>query len=286
MPQVTDTDIAQLREARRLLGPDIDYLETLIPQLAEFPDSRLLLRAHQDLSRLAVLTREIEAGEVPELSDSSQETLAAAQRLVAALSELKHLRAEVISSNKRWIASMRERLKSGTTPELILVLETLGRELAEATSEHETFLARPVSIPVGFYWDPELAEAISNLGAGRRPFGLLGLVSKGEAKRKLDAVQVLGAAPQSDADWRHVERFVGILCRLKKLAVRWNALAPHLGLECLAGTEAEHGLAAADSYKLYEKLCTVVQIETSVCSSAAELFPTWSNVRVPREPSI
>lgn len=273
--QVTDADIARLREARRLLGPDIDYLEALLPQLAHFPESRLLLQAHQDLSRFAVLTREIEAGDVPGLADSSQETLAAAQGLVATVSELKRLRDEVVSSNKTWTASIRERLKSGTARELIIVLETLGMELEEAVSERKAFLARPVSVPVGLYRDQELVEAVSNLAAGRRPFGLLGLVSKSEAKRKLNAVQVVGSAPQSDADWQHVERFVALLCRLRELAVRWNALAHDLALEPLDGTEAEHGLAAAESYRLYEKVRTVVHTEATVCCCAAMVFPSW-----------
>jgi hypothetical protein len=38
-PQCNDADIVALREARRTLGSDIEYLGTSLPQLAEFPDS-------------------------------------------------------------------------------------------------------------------------------------------------------------------------------------------------------------------------------------------------------
>jgi hypothetical protein len=275
VPQVTDTDIMQLREARRLLGPDIDYLAAVLPQMAGFPDSRLLLQTHQDLSRFAVLSREAEAGEVPGLVDSSQETLTAAQRLAATVSELKHLRDEVASSNKPWTASMRVLLKADAKRDLVKLLDALGKEIEEAVSERTTFLARPVFIPAGLHRDPELLKAVRNLAVGKRPFGLLGFAGKGMAKRKLDAVLVVGAAPQSDADWQHVARFITLLRRLVRLAVRWNALAPDLALDRLPGTEAEHGLAAAESYALFEKVRTVVHTEASVCANAVRMFPSW-----------
>jgi very-short-patch-repair endonuclease len=274
-PKVTDVEIARLREARRALGPDILYLEATLPQLADFPESRLLLQAHQDLSRYAILKLEIEKGEVPALADSGQETLAAAQKLEDVIAELRRKRHEVESSRKSWSAVMREHLKSGGAPELIKILEALGDEIKNADAENRSFLIRPVSVPAGLDSSPDLIEAISNLAAGRLPFGLVGLVTKAESKRKLGEVRVLGIAPKSPTDWQHVERYVALLTKLRRLAVRWNALTEDLPLEPLPGTEAKHGLAAVESYKLYEKIGSVVHVEAIVCSSAAKVFPSW-----------
>ena len=64
-PQFADTDIMRLREARRILGPDIDYLDASLPQLVEFPDAKKMLGVHQDLSRLERLTQSVLRGGRP-----------------------------------------------------------------------------------------------------------------------------------------------------------------------------------------------------------------------------
>jgi len=103
-PKFVDSDVMRLREARRILGEDIDYLNTSLPQLVEFPESRLLLQAHQDLSRFTLLSKEVETGQVPGLADSSQETIAAAQKLVQDLTRLRELRDQVFGMRAvNWI---------------------------------------------------------------------------------------------------------------------------------------------------------------------------------------
>jgi len=47
-PQFSDADVVRLREERRALGQDIDYLNSSLPQLVVFPDSKTLLEVHQD----------------------------------------------------------------------------------------------------------------------------------------------------------------------------------------------------------------------------------------------
>ena len=54
-PRFDDEDLARLRVARRQLGRDIVYAGRSLPALTEFPDSRELIQAHQDLARFAKL---------------------------------------------------------------------------------------------------------------------------------------------------------------------------------------------------------------------------------------
>ena len=81
-PQFSDADIVRLRDARRTLGLDIDYLDTSLPQLIEFPDSKALLEVHQDISQFQKLKQSVENGDVPALANSSQEALNLAQQLI------------------------------------------------------------------------------------------------------------------------------------------------------------------------------------------------------------
>src|SRR3989338_11285278 len=74
-PQFLDADVVRLREARRALSQDVDYLDASLPQLVEFPDSKALLEVHQDLSQFEKLKQGVDSGDVPALAASSQETL-------------------------------------------------------------------------------------------------------------------------------------------------------------------------------------------------------------------
>lgn len=278
-PRFVDSDVMRLREARRILGHDIDYLDASLPQLVEFPESRLLLEAHQDLSRFALLSQEVESGQVPGLADSSQETIVAAQKLEHDLARLCSLREQVLLAHKPWTVTMRERLQHSTSGDVLNMFETLGREIKDAVDERKTFHVKPVALPPDIDTDVDIVEAIRNLSESRRPFGILGLVGKSDEKKKLGAIQVLGSAPASNDDWLHVLRFIALQKQFRELAVRWNSLAPELAIEVLPGADPEHGIIAHGLYGLYEKIKAVVAAEQSVIEQASRVMPGWQRVR-------
>lgn len=278
-PRFVDSDVMRLREARRILGQDIDYLDASLPQLVEFPESRLLLQVHQDLSRFVLLSKEVESGQVPGLADSSQETIVAAQKLGQELTRLRDLRDQVHLAHKPWTVTMRERLRNSTSGDVLNMFETLGREIKDAAEERKTFHVKPVSLPPGIDTDVDIVEAIRNLSESKRPFGFLGLVGKGEEKKRLSAIQILGSAPASNDDWLHVLRFIALQKQFRELAVRWNSLAPELAIEVLPGAEPEHGLLAQGLYVLYEKVKVVVAAEQSIIEQASRVLPGWQRAR-------
>lgn len=182
-PQFTDADIIRLREARRHLGRDIDYLNASLPQVAEFPEAATLLQAHQDLSQFEKLQQSVANGDVPALADSSQETLTHAQNLLGHIEKLRHLRSEVAKVGRPWTAQMRDRLRGSSAEDLLRMLEALGDELQQAAERRKAFLARPVSAPTGVAIDAELAAAAENLAKGKKPFGVKGLLGRSEQKK-------------------------------------------------------------------------------------------------------
>ena len=275
MPKFADADVLRLREARRTLGQDIDYLDASLPQLVEFPESRSLLEAHQNLSRFALLSKEVELGQVPGLADSSQETIAAAQTLEQDVAHLRRLRDQIILAHKPWTVSVRGLLRNSSSGDLLNLFEALGREIKHAAEDRKSFHARPVSLPPAIDTDIDIVEAIRNLSEGKRPFGILGLVGKSDEKKILGTIQILGSAPETNEDWLHVLRFVALRRQFRELAVRWNSLAPELTIEPLPGVEPEHGLLAQGHYELYEKVKAVVASELSVTKQAAKVLPGW-----------
>ena len=168
-PQFSDADVVRLREARRALGQDIDYLDASLPQLVEFPDSKALLEVHQDLSQFEKLKQGVENGDVPALADSSQETLTLAQQLLTHIETLQHLRDEVVQAHRPWTVAMRERLRRGGNDDLLQMLEALGAELEQAVEWRKAFLERPVTTPAGIELDTELVEAVRQSHRGQEP---------------------------------------------------------------------------------------------------------------------
>ncbi|MEQ1897626.1 MAG: AAA domain-containing protein [Vicinamibacterales bacterium] len=278
-PQFVDADVVRLRDARRALGQDIDYLDASLPQLVEFPDSKAVLDVHQDLSQFERLKQSVESGDVPALADSSQETLAFAQKLLTDVEALRRLRDEVVQAHRPWTVAIRERLRRGGNDNLLLILEALGAELEQDVDRRTTFLEQPVTTPAGIELDAEIAEAVRHLTKGRRPFGVKGLFGKSTQKEQLDSIRVLGHSPANSKSWEHVAEHLALLKSLRELALRWNALAPELQLEAVPGDKPESGLAAAQDYALYLKVKGVVKAEGEVCAAATLVFPNWAHVR-------
>jgi len=274
-PQFSDEDVIGLRESRRHLGQDIDYLDASLPQIVEFPDSKALLEVHQDLSQFEKLKDGVDKGDVPPLVDSSQETLALAQSLLIEVEKLRSLRADVIQAARPWTVAMRQRLRSGGNEDLLQILEALGGDLVAALEARKAFLERPVATPIAVELDAELMEALGNLAEGRRAFGLKSFIRSAEQKGQLESIRVLGVRPTDAEGWKHVIKYLKLLSALRELAVRWNAIAQELPLEAVRVDKPEGALAAAKNYLLYCKVRAVVVTENAVCSSAARVLPTW-----------
>lgn len=278
-PGISDSDVIRLRDARRILGRDIDYLSASLPQMVELPDPMLLLRAHQDLSKFAELSKSVETGLVPSLSDSSQETIAAAQKLELDVIRLGELRSRIKSVGKPWAGSVLARMRKPSSLDVIGIFESLGSELKDAIQERRTFLSKPVEIPQNVDAEAGMVEAIANLSEGRRSFGIFGLIGKGKEKAALERIKILGSPPKSDADWLHVLRFVSLQKRMRELVIRWNSIAPELNIEAMPDSEPGQAPEAHKLYELYENIKTAALIEKLVIHSSAKIFPGWTSMR-------
>ncbi|OAT82359.1 hypothetical protein A6M21_09460 [Desulfotomaculum copahuensis] len=278
-PQFSGADIVRLREARRILGPDIDYLDTSLPQLVEFPDASTLLVVHRDLSRFEEFKKRIDNGDVPALADSSQETLACARQLLLEIENLRNQRNEIKQAGCSWTDAMRQWLLSTGNEDLLQLMENLRTGYDQVIEQRKVFLERPVDTPAGMELDPELVEAVGNLAGGKRPFGLKGLFGKNGQKKLLDSIRILSNPPVGAEDWRHVAAYLNWLKSLRELAIRWNALARELPLEALPDDKPEDGLAAVQGFAHYCKVKDIVAAEGALRSKAFLVFPNWPHVR-------
>lgn len=279
-PQFSDADVVSLREARRVLAQDIDYLGASLPQLIEFPDSKTLLDIHQDLSRFERLKESIEKGEVPSLRNSSDETLRLAHELLLRVENLYRIRDEIANAESPWTVRLRSRLRANSSDKEFGMLEKLGTELEEAIERRKPFIDKPVTAPEGMELDPEIANAVRNLAEGKSAFGLPGWFGKSAQKAQLERVRVLTSAPASPTDWKHVDLYFGLLRRFRELALRWNRLVYELKLDATVPEDtADGGLVANQAYSLYEKVKKAVKVEDDICAVASQVLPNWEYVR-------
>jgi len=275
-PLFSDSDIVRLRDARRTLFNDLDYLSSTLPLISAFPDARELMRAHQDLARAVELQSQVDSGEVTPLADSSKQTFDAAQSLSSQISNLKLLY-QSIQNNDNWPSSLLGHLRSGSKTDVLELFNSLGSEIKIAVAERKKFLAKPISVPDGIDLNAKVVEGVRNLAQGKRPFGLAGLFGKSAEKTLLDAIRITNSPPVGTSDWQHVLNYMTHLKCLRDLLTRWNALAEDLQIPDFE-TNPTQITAAGEAYDLYRRLVEIVSIEGEVIDSIKQVLPAWPKV--------
>jgi very-short-patch-repair endonuclease len=268
-------DIVALRAARLILGADLVYLGKRVPQLAELPDSQKLLQVHQDLSKFAELKEQESAGQVPSLVNSSEETINDALGLATRINNLRLLRQELINANKPWIPDLQSYLRKAGKNEVLTLFLTLKGEIEQHISERRKYLAVPIEMPANLDQNGELLQAVNKLKQGLRPFGLVGLIGKGEQKKLLESIRIVSTAPASPEDWEYVADYLTSQSTCRALLTRWNALLSELPLPRLDVTPGQLGAAGA-VLGLIDKIQVAITGEAVVTKDLKLLLPAWT----------
>jgi len=277
IPLFTNTDIAKLREARRIAANDMNYLETILPEVADFPSSRDLMCTHHDLSRHAKLEEAINSGNLAPLVNSDSETIEDVCLLLDKIKALTALSSQIEENTKEWSLHAQKFLKQSpeSTSQILKILNTLGEEINQALIERNGFLIKPVSLPKDIEINEEIALAIQNIIAGKSPFGLSGLIGKKDAKKKLEEIKIFATPPKSKEDWEHVHRYISLQKHCHELIIRWNSVAPELKMEYFETIEPSHIIKAAENFSLYIIIRQHVELESQVINKSRALLPTW-----------
>jgi len=275
-PLFTNSDVARLREARRTVANDMDYLDVSLPEILTFPSFQDLLRTHQDLSHHSKLEAAINSGELPPLT-SHGDAIQDSHLLLDKIQNLISISQQIDRSGKGWHKNARKFLKQTSESKLavIEIFDALGDEIAQAITERNCFLTKPVSTPKNIELDTELTLAIQNIVAGKSAFGLSGLIGKSAAKKKLEEIRVLSNAPQTKEDWEHVQKYITLQKRFCELVTRWNSVASELEIECFEVIEPSNAIKASENFLLYRLIQKHVALESQIISQSRLLLPTW-----------
>ena len=275
-PKFTDKHIIELRAVRRLLGKDLDYLGKKLPQISKFPDSRHLLKVHQDLSQLSKLKEELEQGEVSIMANSSKEIYQLAASLVKLISYLKNLKSELGQPEHNWHRTLRIKLKIGHSQDMFQMFEELANELNSTVADNKRFLEKPVETPNDIDLEDELVLGLRNLTVGKSAFGIASLIIKGDLKKKLQKIKLLGAKPNGNEEWTHVLEYVEHLKKLRTLVTRWNALASEVSVAQIPA-DPKHIHLAVEALAIYRKTKIMIAVEQEIDDKANVVLPSWNH---------
>lgn len=229
-PPLSEQEVSELREARRLLHANIIYVQSKIPEADLLPSGEDIVELHGVLSRIKELDGDELSGKLRPLKAITTDVLNAAKELLDLVEESKAVASQIEQINEEWPYELREKCKNHLYKAERAALEALFTEIDELISARAAFLQRPVEISESSLNQPKVLEAILRGAATGKPFGLMSAIGSGDVKNLVGQVKVAGLTPKSSEDWQHIEKYFALHNKLISFSTRWNQFAESLGI--------------------------------------------------------
>lgn len=233
-PPVTASEVAQAREARRRLGPDLPYVSAKVPSsIALLPAVEIEI-----LHNVLVSIRNIEDAEAKggllSLRATTPEVLADARKLLTAVEAAAALAKELEQTGELWTFELRKKCQQSDFVSERKALEALFDEIEALIKARADFLIRPVEVADAAIGVPKFREALSRASETGKPFGLMSF-GAGEIKALVQEVKIAGLAPTNTGDWQHVLDYAKLHDRVVSFSTRWNQFADLLSIPKVSG---------------------------------------------------
>ncbi len=275
-PSFSDRDVIALRQARKLLGQDLAYLDVLIPRPDYFPDDDALVSIHRDLSRAETLRRQIAAGELVELIDRSDETIGRVEVLLTSLKDIQLDRTSISDANFDWTETATALLRRWDSDEAIDALETMRPAIDSLSDEARHFLTRPIVLPDDVLDDAKLIEAIARCANGETGVGLVAGIFASKLKARLASIRIIGQAPRSADEWLEIKRFIDGLLDAQRTKLSWNHAVAHTALDATNVDGLAVGRALQSQLDHLASIRELIASEAGLERDAVSLLPRWA----------
>lgn len=275
-PKFDNTDIINLREARKNLTIDLNYLTTKLPETNIFPQSSEILSIHRELSKYNQLKTIVKENNYPSLIGSTEAIFNRVSKLIKMFSDWDDLKRRISIADKSWINTLKEFLKKPEIMQIIQSFEILATEIDANIAERNNFLTNPVSIPKELELTEDVILAIANKANGKLAFGLSGLIGKGALKNKFDEIYIINTHPKTPEEWQHVHRYALLQRSSKELIMRWNSIAPELKMSAFPEIEENNSIKSAkEDMEIYFLIKKCRELESLILKNAYAICPTW-----------
>lgn len=270
-PQFSDSDIANIRLARREVGHYISYVGKHLPNIEDLPDTANIVSIHDDLSNAARIAEDSKKAHIPPLAVSVENSVERAKGLVKPLNELLELLG--VFNDSQWLKNIFDLWVDGSSNESIVYFENLFSELTLLIEERQKFVRTLVEIKDPSTVIDEVNEALSNLIKDKKAFGLFAFGHK-EAKTIIEQAKVDGEKPIQKEQWKLIKDYIDFQLNLRKFIVKWNHLGNELDLPELSFSYGRSNKYIKSIYDLVNQSRKIAKKEIKLIKSEVKaLFP-------------
>jgi very-short-patch-repair endonuclease len=230
-----ESAVSALRQARLTVADNLSYLECSLPMADDFPAWPNLIELHRDLVRARTIERDLAVGAVMQLIDETYETFEEAKALVDFLDRRQNLKHSLLQSPDPTLDSVTKHLRDMKADDLLLtsILQSC-RDIEAVETRRQRLVAKAVEIPENAELNTDFIEALERIVCGKSAFALP--FGKGDARKLLARVAVLGSPPKEKEDWEIVQEAIAWRTDSKKMLSQWNAIAVEFGIEIKTGS--------------------------------------------------
>lgn len=293
-PQFTDDDIIRLKSAREMVGKNIVYARTPLPEVSSLPTSSRIAELHTELQTFDTLTSAIEEQSIPSIRSASDALVEAAILLRDELWACAAIEKDLVDDWAKWVKKNSDVRLQPT--HAFGVAEKVTEELSTLVNNRKQFIGVEVAWSEELDDDEELIHAIKNASSGKPPFGdswgnwaidLVGLTPQTTklARERFNKITLNGRAPKNDSDWQWVQAFALLRRNSKPILVRWNSLKADSPIQELP-LEPIQGLRMAEQMlERFERIKNVATcLHPSICSHYKTVFADPINVQLLDDP--
>ena len=179
-PRFTDEDIATVREARKVLGINLQYLGRALPSLADLPDAAVITAIHVDLVNVKRLEADAADRNTPILSLAAERAVERAGKLQEAVERVAAVLKDL--EDEPWLLTIFETWRDrGAEADEVKLFNDLVPAMSDLASRRKEVVSGAVTVPAGADGNNDLLEAVKRAESESRPFSLVSF-GKSEAR--------------------------------------------------------------------------------------------------------
>ena len=265
-------------------NPDFKkFIFSEVPDLKKFPDSHLLVIAHEQIQKFNGMAAELKKFEIPWPQEISANFLLKASKLVNKIKTTRKNWSHLFVTKLPWSDSVVSKIRMNSYSDLFAELDQLGAELEEQSEKEVHLLPNLSSVPEPALLNHKFFDVVQNLSKGKKPSFFL----NSDLKSWLSLCRISGFTPNNDSEWNYVAEFISMQRKRRELVTRWNSLAVEIGFHSVYSVDGGGQLSAESQYELYKSIKLFGNDQQEILTLASELFPSWSKLtHISHKPSV
>jgi len=272
IPKFNDEDIRSVRNARKILGKDLVYVNCILPKTADLPDKNTIASVHQDLVNAQQLEASAVENEIPLLRASATDSFERAEKLLESVNQLIDFFGNV--ENAEWITKLFNLWqKEGLDSEQTKLFSDLMPLMTSIAEQRSRVVGYAVSIPAATLHCKIICEAVEKASNGKRPFGMT-KIGKSKEKGVFREIMIEGHPPETPEEWGKGKEYLDWRKKVNAFCIKWGIVSQEFDLPTIEDQGNQTGLWIADTIRLINQAMHMAsQVSSIISTEVHSLFP-------------